>query len=129
MVRIFDRLTNPRVERNFKAAEFYCHCGECQKQKIDSDLIALLQEFRDRVGVAVKISSGYRCPAHNATIPNAVKGSYHTKGMAADIKVVGFTPAALAKIAEEVGFKGIGTYHNRIHVDVRKTKRAKTWNG
>ena len=68
--------------KNFKVSEFACHhCGE---NKIDQRVIELAQSIRDEVGVPVNVNSGYRCEKHNARV-GGVKGSFHTKGLAADL--------------------------------------------
>ena len=67
---------------NFKVSEFACkHCGE---NKIHQDVIDMAQAIRDELGVPVMVNSGYRCAEHNARV-GGVKGSYHTKGLAADL--------------------------------------------
>ena len=68
--------------KNFKDGEFACkHCGE---NKIDQRVMNMAQAIRDYVGVPVKVNSGYRCEKHNSAV-GGVKGSYHTKGLAADL--------------------------------------------
>lgn len=48
----------------------------------------------------VMITSGYRTPAWNATV-GGVPGSHHTKGAAADFKVLGFLPSTVAERIRE----------------------------
>ena len=68
--------------KNFKVSEFACkHCGE---NKIEQCVLDIAQAIRDELGVPVKVNSGYRCETHNARV-SGVKGSYHTKGLAADL--------------------------------------------
>ena len=68
--------------KNFKVSEFACkHCGE---NKIDQRVLDMAQTIRDELGVPVKVNSGYRCDTHNARV-GGVKGSFHTKGLAADL--------------------------------------------
>jgi len=48
--------------KNFTREEFACkHCGANEIQDITIDMA---QEVRDKVGFALPISSGYRCPDH-----------------------------------------------------------------
>jgi uncharacterized protein YcbK (DUF882 family) len=71
----------------------------------------------------IKITSGYRSPAYNATVKGAAKNSQHMYGKAADIFIQGLTPAQMAVLAQKAGFDFIKSdYPNRIHVDVRNTK-------
>ncbi len=68
--------------KNFKVSEFACkHCGE---NKIQQCVLDIAQAIRDELGVPVRVNSGYRCEKHNARV-GGVKGSYHTKGLAADL--------------------------------------------
>ena len=68
--------------KNFKVSEFACkHCGE---NNIDQRVLDMAQAIRDELGVPVKVNSGYRCDTHNARVGGG-KGSYHTKGLAADL--------------------------------------------
>ena len=68
--------------KNFKVSEFACkHCGE---NNIDQRVLNMAQAIRDELGVPVRVNSGYRCETHNLRV-GGVKGSYHTKGTAADL--------------------------------------------
>lgn len=87
------------------------------------DLAKVLQEFRNRVGKAVRVHSMYRSPAYNDCIGGAKK-SQHKEFRAADISVAGMKPSELRKIMEKIRkdgvFRGgIGTYKTFIHVDTR----------
>lgn len=109
----------------FEEWEFRCrHCGQVL---VNPKLVTLLQALRDRVGRAVIVNSGYRCPEHNAEVGGAAQ-SQHLLGTAADITVSGYSVDALAKVAEQVGFTGIGRYYTQgfTHVDVGPKR---TWVG
>ena len=116
-----------RLTKNFTVSEFACHGNSCcSTVKIDSKLVTYLQQIRDHFGKSVNISSGYRCAKHNKTV-GGVTGSYHSKGMAADIVVKDVAPAEVAKYAESIGIKGIGLYETRkdgyfVHIDTRSVK-------
>ena len=69
--------------KNFKVSEFACHCG-CGYNVIDQCIINMAQTIRDALGVPVRVNSGCRCEENNARA-GGVKGSYHTKGLAADL--------------------------------------------
>ena len=67
---------------HFKVSEFACkHCG---KNLIDQRVINMAEEIRQKLGVPVRVNSGYRCEVHNARV-GGVKGSKHTKGLACDL--------------------------------------------
>lgn len=119
-----------QLSANFNSNEFRCGLGRpcaCQTTLIDEALVDILQKIRDHwPGHALHITSGYRCPAYNRSIGGAT-GSYHSKGMAADITVDGVAPREVAKYAESIGVLGIGLYETQadgffVHVDTRTAK-------
>lgn len=118
-------LNHIQISKNFNLSEFQCKCG-CGTVKVDRHLLEGLQGVRDRVGKAVRINSGYRCPKHDKAVGGTGSGQ-HTLGKAADIVVSGYTSKEIAKIGEELGFNGIGTYATFTHLDTRPTKAR--WNG
>ena len=69
--------------KNFKVSEFTCHCG-CGANNIDQRVMDMAQAIRNEVGVPVKVNSGCRCEKNNTAV-GGVKGSFHTKGLAADL--------------------------------------------
>lgn len=108
----------------FTPKEFACrHCGELH---IDEELVEKLEIMRENYGDPVVISSGYRCPIHNARIKGAPL-SLHVKGKAVDILLNGKSMDTLHKRGLSVGFRGFGFYDGGwIHMDVG---RARTWKG
>ena len=110
-----------QLSTNFKAREFDCKCGRCSRTQIDTKLVEYLQIIRNHFGTPITITSGYRCPAHNAEVGGATK-SKHALGQAADIQVKGVEPLEVAKYAESIGIKGIGLYDNFVHIDTRTAK-------
>ncbi len=108
--------------KNFKASEFACKC--CGKNEVQQVLIDSAQEIRDELGVPVHINSGYRCEKHNAKV-GGVKGSYHAKGLAADLSCSLGAKAifdAIKKLKSEKKLKST-SYHiwykkkNFVHID------------
>lgn len=99
--------------------------------------IELLQILRDVAG-PLKVTSGIRCPAHNAEVGGA-KRSKHLPNKdgfcaASDITYATGTLSnrrilKLYVLADQIvggrGFKGIGLYKGRIHVDSREGRRAR----
>lgn len=119
-----------QLSKNFNSYEFRCGLGRtcaCQTTLIDEALVDMLQRIRDHwPGHALHITSGYRCPVYNRSVSRAT-GSYHSKGMAADITVDGVVPREVAKYAESIGVLGIGLYETQadgffVHVDTRTYK-------
>jgi len=83
---------------------------------MDPRLIELLYRIAQRTGQKIELVSGFRAPMFSlATL------SYHTRGMAADIRVPGMTPLMVRDLARAMGVKGIGYYpvSQFVHVDVR----------
>ena len=117
-------MNNIKISDNFNLKEFQCKC--CGQVKIESKLLELLQKLRSQVGKPISVLSGYRCPNHNAEVGGA-KESYHMKGMAVDIRIPNMSPGEVAKIAEQLGFNGIGLYDSFTHVDIRQQKSK--WEG
>ena len=86
-----------QLTKNFKLEEF-AKSETAQRRGINNSIPAelipnikalcenVLQPLRDAVGVPVKISSGYRCPALNKAVGGS-STSQHMKGEAADIVI------------------------------------------
>ncbi|HEX4406309.1 MAG TPA: DUF882 domain-containing protein [Polyangia bacterium] len=96
------------------------HLMRCQRTgaetPMDPRLIELLYRITQRTHQKILLVSGFRAPMFSlATL------SYHTRGMAADIRVPGMTPLMVRDLARAMGVKGIGYYpvSQFVHVDVR----------
>lgn len=128
-VIVYQASDTSALSKNFTRKDFKCPCG-CSRQMVDSELVEKLQAIRDKLGKAIKVTSGYRCLSHNAAVSGS-SGSKHRYGMAADWRLVdrSINPVALGILAQAVGFGGIGIYwHSRgafVHADTRSTKA--TW--
>jgi uncharacterized protein YcbK (DUF882 family) len=82
---------------------------------IDPRLIELLWGLSQRAGQPIVLISGYRAPGY------AAPASYHTRGMAADIRIPGLTTLMVRDLARAMGARGIGYYPRSqfVHVDLR----------
>ncbi|HXJ19363.1 MAG TPA: DUF882 domain-containing protein [Polyangia bacterium] len=96
------------------------HFMRCQRtgaeSPIDPRLLDLLYRISQRTHQRIQIVSGFRAPMFSmATL------SYHTRGMAADIRIPGMTPLMVRDLAESMGVGGLGYYpvSGFVHVDVR----------
>lgn len=87
---------------------------------INPRLYEVLDAIRERVGSPVHVTSGYRCPTHNAYV-GGVPNSQHTLGIACDIYSDNVGVYELATIAIECGADGVGVYPSQgfVHIDVR----------
>lgn len=111
-----------KIVPHFKVSEFASKDG-ADAVVIDERLAGVLEQIRVWAGASVRITSGYRSPAHNAAVGGA-RSSYHVKGQAADIAVTGKTPADVAKFAQAIGAGGVGLYTAQrfVHVDTRSSR-------
>ena len=107
------------LSAHFSSKEFTCHCG-CGGSIVQPSLILALEEVRALAGVPLRITSGYRCPAHNRAIGGALK-SEHMAGLAADVQCASL-PALYLAALHVPAIKGIGIYlkpDGWLHLDVR----------
>jgi len=110
---------------HFQKSEFECKCNKDHEQIIDIRLVQGLEYIRGLVKKPIKINSGYRCGAHNATVKNADPKSKHIYGIAADIVIPGFDVRRYLKIMAILkgkGFNGFGIFlyeGSRMHIDLR----------
>jgi uncharacterized protein YcbK (DUF882 family) len=85
------------------------------------DMLSLIQE-RFSYTRPIRLISGYRTPATNASLPFAAPNSLHMRGMAADIVVPGLAQADVCSLAmmysQQLGFMGVGWYGSFTHVDI-----------
>ena len=111
------------LSAHFSRHEFACKCG-CGFDTVDVVLNRVLELVRRHFKAPVIVSGRNRCPFQNAATPGAARGSLHTEGKAADIKVEGVTPEAVYDFLDKKFPKtfGIGLYNNRVHIDVRAIK-------
>ena len=104
--------------QNFTKREFDCsHCG---KNEMQPDFLQKLQALRSVYGKPMRITSGYRCPAHPIEAKKAKPGA-HASGCACDIGIDGPDAHRLLKLAFAAGFTGIGVQQKGsgrfIHLD------------
>jgi len=114
------------LTNNFSRFEFACKCG-CGFDDIDPKVVAALQKLRDMLDKPIHVTSGCRCPAHNATLHGAAGGSLHMQGKAADIAIRDMTPGDVADYVEahipEFANGGIGRYPGFTHCDIGPKRR------
>jgi len=110
------------ISKNFTREEFACKCG-CDQDTVDVELVEVLQKLRDYYMEPITITSGNRCPEHNAAIGGAPR-SKHLISKAADIQVDDKEPTEIYDILVEwyPDKYGIGLYTDWVHIDVRADK-------
>ena len=117
-----------QITPHFKVREFACSDGS-DVVFVSTSLVDILEAIRVHFGRPVTITSGYRTVSYNASLKNSSKKSQHCNGLAADIKVAGVSPAAVADYAEQLlgSHGGVGRYSAFTHIDVRADKSR--WRG
>lgn len=75
--------------RYFTREEFACRCGQyCNGFPAEPDpkLVRIADGIREHFGAAAIVTSGVRCPTHNANVGGVV-GSRHLSGKAMDFRI------------------------------------------
>ena len=106
------------ISEHFSTTEFRCKCGKCAQKDVALYLVWALEKVRYSIDKPIIVTSGIRCPAHNAAIGGA-KNSKHMLGMAADIIVSGMKPCCLQAVIHAVApeLKTI-RYPKHVHVQI-----------
>jgi len=124
---------NWSLYKNFSESEYECRCG-CKSLKkgkaiINDELLARIQELRDRCGFALPINSGLRCVQHNINSGGHKSSAHCDEGqgcMAVDLGVDREKGRIVLQIALEMGcFEGIGVAQRGksgrfLHLDIKK---------
>ena len=92
---------------HFTDAELACHCG-CGALP-PTQFQAALEEFRLYYGAPMRLSSGARCPVHNASVSHTGPHGPHTIA-AVDVLCHGRDARALLDAAIRWGWSGIGVH-------------------
>jgi uncharacterized protein YcbK (DUF882 family) len=113
---VLDLASGDMEEGSYRAVRRLMRCRRTGAETpIDPRLVEMLFKLSQRTNQRVQLISGYRAPAFAA--PN----SYHTRGMAADIRIPGMTALMVRDLARAMGVRGIGYYPRSqfVHVDLR----------
>ncbi len=100
--------------------------------KIDRELIDLLSMVQEEIGFGTPITvvSGYRSEATNRMLRRQMRGvaknSYHTRGMAVDIRLPGVSTNTLRTLGLRMKAGGVGYYPSAgfVHLD---TGPVRSW--
>jgi zinc D-Ala-D-Ala carboxypeptidase len=105
---------SPEDWRHFELSEFACPC--CGQNDISRPFVGLLDQARELVGVPFRVSSGYRCQAHNRQAGGR-PGSEHLVGLGADILAADSeTRFLIVSAALQVGIRRIGLHEHFVHL-------------
>ena len=137
------KMNKIKISDNFYLYEF--QSPDTKEVKVDAKIVRKLQKLRKLVNdllgtpdTPLFITSGYRTWEHHVSIYKEDYGteweeyitdnSLHLDGKAVDIASIdGLSNKKLAKLAEQVGFDGIGVYSWGVHVDVREGQARWGW--
>lgn len=105
--------------KHFTLDEFNCqHCG---RNEMDPHFLLLVDQLRDVYGKPLVVSSGYRCPDHNARVSSTGRTGPHTTGKAADFAISRGPALELLRLAVALPFTGVGVQQRGagrfIHLD------------
>lgn len=102
---------------HFSRWEFDCPTLPGSGDEMEMEFLDKLQTARRIAKTPFNINSGFRTPAYNKRI-GGIKGSSHTKGRAADIRISNSRQRfKILTSLIQVGFSRIGIYSTFIHVD------------
>jgi len=100
--------------KHFQLNEFNCPC--CEKQHMDAQFLAQLDNARDYAGTPFFLTSGYRCEKHNKEVGST--SINHTSGKASDIRCIeGPLRVRIVHALLKAGFRRLGVGKTFIHVD------------
>lgn len=83
-------------------------CRHCGLMLMDHEFMLKMVALRDLLGFGLPVSSGYRCPVHNARVSSTGDDGPHTTGKAIDIAVSYQRAQQVVTQALWMGFLGVG---------------------
>lgn len=114
---------NTRATPHFLWSELECKCG-CGASFVSQSALDKLELLRVLLGKPIYLNSVCRCPLHNARVGGAALSKHRSTKerptTAFDISLRRQDKDEIIRLAEKVGFKGIGiNYKTFVHVDDR----------
>ena len=102
----------------FNYSEFDSPDVQGSGQLMDTNLLDMLDDVRDKFDKPIHINSGFRTPQHNEDV-GGKENSSHLKGLAVDIACTNSTDRFdLINCLLEAGFNRIGIAKTFIHADI-----------
>ena len=115
MIKVYRNIdVYQKVSDNFRLSEFRCKCGKCHLTFIDDQLLILLEALRLAWGFPIIPTSGYRCQAHNRSLPNSSIYSAHQSGEAVDLLLPAADTDGFIKLCQSIfpnTYVGAGFIH------------------
>lgn len=118
----------------FKMKEFECRDGCVMPASARENIVALVENVldpaRERLGMPIRVNSGYRCAKHNRKV-GGVAASQHLLGEAADVvpvnsekgKVKSELERLVRIIKEQGAFDQLIVYPTFVHVSYKRIGR------
>ena len=116
-----------KLSEHFSIKDF--SCSESGKCRISLGLVGAIELLRSKSNNRVHILKGFEA-TEVAEKKGRVKKNYHTKGLAADIKIENLTAKEIFKLAEDIEeIKGLGLNidEDYVHIDTRKEVDRLCW--
>lgn len=106
---------------NFEPDEVRCPCCGQGPEHMDFDTILFADRARSEAGIIFDVTSGYRCPDHNAEVGGVDKSSH--RGYALDIACEGSRSRhKIVNALRNNGFNRIGIASDFVHADMDPDK-------
>ena len=105
----------------FSISEFDSPDAPGSGNRMDRHYLEVLERIREEAGIAFRINSGYRTPAHNLAV-NGGPNSSHLRGLAVDIQAnTGRQKALIVRSAMLHGILRVGIGKTFVHIDADST--------
>ena len=120
------KFTN-KLSEHFTIDDF--KCAESGKCRLSLGLVGALELLKIQSNSKIIIVKGFEA-TEVAEKKGRVKKNYHTKGLAADIKIENLSSQETFKLAEQIDeIKGLGLNidEDYVHIDTRKEKERLSW--
>lgn len=112
--------------KNFSEKEWSCKCGCNQPHQMQPNIMNVVQELRECMGVPLVLTSAWRCEKHPSEAKKKSPGQ-HNKGTAVDIAVSSGSMAyKLIAMGLELGATGFAYGNGFVHLDWRDSTPV-TW--
>ena len=114
---------------HFKIAEFQSPDLKGSGDRMDQNLLLILDSIRSELGRPMIVNSGFRTTEHNEKVGGSPNSS-HLKGLAVDIHCPDSAYRFhLVRLAMTHGISRIGIYKTFIHLDIDGSKaQGVMWN-
>jgi uncharacterized protein YcbK (DUF882 family) len=100
---------------------------------MDYGFMDKLDHIRAAFGYPMRLSSAYRCLAHNRAVSSSGDSGPHPKGKAVDVKIYGPRALLLVRTALSFDISGVGVQQKGalnsrfIHLDQAHDERPSIW--